>query len=284
MARDVKNIDPNNLIIIGLDEDGEGNPLEDERATWPIDENMVRNIMVYGIQLPVLIRTEAGKHYVIDGRQRVKCAREARTRQEEAGEIALKVPCLEVQAEDSRVAGIMVSANEIRQDDGILGKARKAERLMALLGEKEEVALAFGKSPKTIENWLLLLTAAPEVLEAVENNKISAQVGIDLARRPRAEQLEVLEQLLTDSPARRTPDSSSSSSSGSTSASGREKREQAGIKKGWLKKAMKTNVYENLDQDYQAVFIWFLTGHAPKDHWLDSFTFDADGEMGNSGE
>lgn len=283
MARDVKHIDPDNLVIIGLDEDSEGNPLQDERATWPIDDNMVRNIMVYGIQLPVLVRAEAGKFYVVDGRQRVKCAREAKRRQEEAGEFAVKVPCLEVQAEDSRVAGIMISTNEIRQDDSILAKARKAERLLSFVGEKEEVALAFGRGVKTIENWLLLLTADPAVLEAVESNKISAQVGIDLARRPREEQVEVLAQLLTDSPARKNSTKAESSSNGGAGGSG-EKREQAGIKKGWLRKAMKTSAYENLPEDYQAVFVWFLSGHAPKDHWLDSFTFDADGEMGTAGE
>ena len=90
MAREVHYYDPTHLIIVGLDIEEDGSPLNDERATWDVDEPMVKNIMVYGIQQPVLVRREAGKIYVVDGRQRVKAARTAASRQDGAGEFSTK--------------------------------------------------------------------------------------------------------------------------------------------------------------------------------------------------
>jgi ParB/RepB/Spo0J family partition protein len=279
MAREVKYIDPNALTIVGLDVDEEGSPLNDERATWDADENMVRNIMVFGIQQPVLVRYEAGTTYVIDGRQRVKCAREAVKRQDSAGEFATKVPCIEVKADDGRVRGIMISTNEIRQDDSVLGKARKAASLLDMVGNKEEVAAAFGRSTKTIDNWLKLLQADPKVHEAIEEGKISAHVGIELSGKSRQDQIQALDQILGGSPASSTPKPKSPASPSSPSSSSSSPKEHAGVKKGWLRKAMKTQTFQDLPQEERETLEWILLGTAPKDHWLDIFTYEADSEM-----
>jgi len=283
MSRDVKYLKPGNCFIIGLDEqlaDGQEHALSDERAAWDVDEAMVRNIMVYGIQQPVIVRYEAGKAYVVDGRQRVKAARVAAKRQAAAGEYETRVPCIEVKGDDSRVSGIMISANEIRQDDDVLTRAAKASRLLDQLGSKEEVAVAFGRTTKTIDNWMTLLTAAPEVHQAVRDGKISATVAMKLAAKPREEQLAALEQILSDSPAR-SSDSDSKSSKSSSSSSGSSTREQPGVKKGWLRKAMKTETYNNLEDDQKAVLQWILSGHIDQGHWIDAFMWGAEEEMGS---
>jgi ParB family transcriptional regulator, chromosome partitioning protein len=287
MPREVKYHDPKNLLIVGLDVDEEGSPLQDERATWEVDEAMVRNILVYGVLQPVSVRLEAGKTYVVDGRQRVKAARAAASRQDEAGEYKTKVPCIEVTGDDSRVVGIMASANEIRRDDEVLVKAAKASRMLGMCGSKEEVALAFGRSTKTVDNWLKLLSADPQVHDAIRDGKISAAVGITLSGKSRQDQILALDQILegANSPATSNGAGTSpapSSPSPSSSSSGSD-RQHPGIKKGWLRKAVKTTAYENLEPDQQAVFSWFLTGHIGKDHWLDKFTWDADEEMDSHG-
>jgi len=280
MAREVKYIDPNHLIIVGLDADEEGSPLNDERAQWEVDEPMVKNIMVYGIQQPVLVRSEAGKMYVVDGRQRVKAARVAVQRQEGAGEFSTKVPCIEVKGDDGRVSGIMVSTNEIRQDDDVLTKAAKAARLLDLVGDKEEVALAFGRSTKTLDNWTKLLAADPVVHTAIRDGKISAAVGIKLAGKTRQEQVVALDQILSAGPGTSNPKPKAKpSSAGSSSSSNDVDRTHPGIKKGWLRKAEKTDAYANLEEDQQAVISWILTGHIGKDHWLDKFTWNVDEEL-----
>jgi ParB family chromosome partitioning protein len=128
-------IDPANIHIVGLDDghDDTGantDPLYDERVAIDLDENFVRNIMVYGINSPVLCRDEAGRTVVVDGRQRVRAAREANRRFNQAGEVQLKVPVIVVNGSDRRVQGIMISANEQRQDDTVLVKAKKAVRML----------------------------------------------------------------------------------------------------------------------------------------------------------
>lgn len=280
MSREVNYYDPTHLVIVGLDVEEDGSPLNDERSTWDVDEAMVKNIMVYGIQQPVLVRQESGKTYVVDGRQRVKAARTAAHRQDEAGEYGTKVPCIEVKGDDGRVSGIMVSTNEIRQDDDILTKAAKAARLFDLVGDKEEVALAFGRSTKTIDNWTRLLTADPAVHEAIREGKISAAVGITLSAKSRQDQIQALDQILSDSPA--TTNKPKTEKSESPKKSSSPSREHPGIKKGWLRKALKTDVFANLATEDQEVLSWFLHGSAPKGHWLDDFTWKADEEMGTA--
>jgi ParB family chromosome partitioning protein len=268
MSREVMYLDPNTLTIVGLDVHDDSSPLKDDRSGWDVDESMVKNIMVYGIQLPVIVRSEAGKTYVVDGRQRVKAAREAARRQDEAGEHTTKVPCIEVKADDGRVSGIMVSTNEIRKDDEILGKARKASRLMDLVGNIEEVAIAFGRSTKTIENWLKLIQADPKVHTAIENGTISPAVGIELAGKSRQAQLEALAQLET------APGAASSSRKPKAAAAPEEddsKKEHPGIKKGWVRRAMKTEAAKALPPAQKSVLNWIIDGRAPANSWMSFF-------------
>ena len=284
MSREVKYYDPTTLVIIGLDRDEESSPLNDERSEWEVDEAMVRNIMVYGIQQPVLVRKEAGSTYVVDGRQRVKAARVAALRQDESGEFPTKVPCIEVTGDDSRVTGIMISTNEIRQDDDILIKAAKAARLFDMVGDKEEVALAFGRSTKTIDNWAKLLAADPKVHEAIRDGKISAAVGITLSGKSRQDQIVALDQILegANSPATSNPTPKAKNQSSSSSSSSSTTKEHPGIKKGWLRKALKTEAFQALPIEEQETLEWILLGHAPKGHWVDTFAFDADSEIEGS--
>ena len=280
MARETSYYDPDTLIIVGLDVDEEGHPLNDERANLEVDENMVRNIMVYGIQQDVLVRREAGKIYVVDGRQRVKAARAAAKRQGDAGEFSIKVPCKEVRGDDVRVMGIMISTNEVRTDDEVLVKAAKAARLMDTLGDKDLVANAFGRSTKTIDNWMKLLQADPQVHKAVKEGKISAAVGIKLAGKSREEQVQALDQILKEGPGTSNkPSGPKKDKMGSKPTS--PGREHPGIKKSWLRKALKTEAFERLDEDQQATIRTFLEGHAPTGHWLNSFIYDADEELGS---
>ena len=44
MAREVKYIDPATLVIVGIDCEEDGSPLNDERAAWEVAESMVKNV------------------------------------------------------------------------------------------------------------------------------------------------------------------------------------------------------------------------------------------------
>jgi len=116
-------VDPFAVVIVGLDtEDGEEHHLFDERVFTPLDTSLVKNIQVYGVQQPVLLRTVDGLSLVVDGRQRTRATRRAAELAQEAGEVAPKLPVRYVKADTKRVQGIMISTNELRQDDDVLIK------------------------------------------------------------------------------------------------------------------------------------------------------------------
>jgi ParB family transcriptional regulator, chromosome partitioning protein len=280
MASNILYVDPNEIVIIGLDEEEEGNVLNDERAQKDVSEALVRNIMFYGILQPVNVRQEAGRYFVVDGRQRVKAAREAARRQQSAGEVQVKVPCLIRQSDDMTVAGIMVSSNEIRSADAVLVKAKKAARLLSMHGDIQAVALTFGRSVKTVENWMLLVQAAPEIHQAIETGKISANVGIDIARKPREEQIEALNQILADVPGRRTEAPGEGTPVPPRSPRAPSGNSHPGLKKGWLRKAMKSDAGQALDEEHLAVLQWFLTGHCLAGTWMYDFCEEAEQLIG----
>lgn len=317
MAREIEYIDPDKLVIIGLDtDDTDDHPLFDERVFLPVNEALVKNIMVYGIQQPVIVQKSYGNVCVVDGRQRVRAAREAKQRQAEAGEYEVKVPTREAKGTDDRVMGIMVSTNEQRQDDEVLTKATKAARLLDITGDMDEVCIAFGRTKSTIQKWLLLTQADTRVHDAIRQGKISSSAAVDIARYPREEQVEVLEKLLrqtagekisaADVQAQAAEDGVIASDPSKAQATvnptatllgddddGDEQEEarpkrastsnrgqnQRGIKRTWLRRALKTDAAEDLEEEQKAVLLWFSTGESEPGTWYDDFRWAAEKEM-----
>jgi ParB family chromosome partitioning protein len=297
MAREIEYVNPNDLTIIGLDtDDRHEHPLFDERVFLSVDENLVKNIIVYGIQQPVLVRKEAGKTFVVDGRQRVRAARKAAGVADAAGEYSIKVPTRDVKADDNRVQGIMISTNELRRDDDVLAKAVKAQRLYDMVGDLDEVAIAFGRSKTTIKNWLLLVEADTRVHAAVKSGKVSVTAAVEVARLKRDEQKDVLESLITAAGGSRVSESqakaavtgsqtTAAAASAGTAKKGTTKKKsgrtanQQGIKRVWLRKALDTDVAKALTQEQKEVLNWFATGVSPKGTWFDDFRFDAEAEL-----
>jgi ParB family transcriptional regulator, chromosome partitioning protein len=297
MAREIEYVNPEDLTIIGLDtDDRHEHPLFDERVFLPVDENLVKNIIVYSIQQPVLVRKEAGKTLVVDGRQRVRAARKAASTQSSQGEYSVKVPIRDVKADDKRVQGIMISTNELRQDDDVLAKAVKAQRLFDMVGDLDEVAIAFGRSKTTIKNWLLLVEADTRVHAAVKSGKVSVTAAVEVARLKRDEQKDVLESLINAAGGSRVSESqakaavtgskvTAAAASAGTATKGTTKKKsgrtanQQGIKRVWLRKALDTDVAKALKDEQKEVLTWFATGVSPKGTWFDDFRFDAETEM-----
>jgi len=315
MAREIEYINPTDLVIVGVDtNDGPEHPLYDERCFLETSEHLVKNILVYGIQQPVLVRKEAGRTYVVDGRQRVKAARVAADRASTAGEYAVRVPTREAKGDDTRIGGIMVSTNEQRKDDTALTRAFKAVRLLDLTGNIDEVCIAFGRSKTTIKNWLSLAAADSRVHDAVRNKTISTQAAVEISKLPREEQAAALETLtrsgkkVTEAEAQKLRrDAMESTASAPTEAMaapapaqvvpfptpaapapkpkalkttgpGRQAVQQ-GIKRSWLRKALKTESGKALDADQRKVLEWFAWGKSTAGDWFDDFVMDATTEM-----
>lgn len=176
--------DPEQLKLVT----DESHHLYDPRIHLPIDEAMVKNIMVNGVIEPVIIAKEGMDVIVVDGRQRTKNAIEANKRLTAEGKEPVKVTCIIRRGDDASLFGVLISANENRQDDTPLGKADKLSRYLAMGRTEEQAAIAFGVSAVTIKTWLAMLTLSDKVKQAVDGGVISATAAVKLSNLSRPEQ------------------------------------------------------------------------------------------------
>lgn len=191
-------MDPNDLVVIGYDtDDGPEHPRYDERAQLPLDEPTILSMMVEGVLEVVLVCKNGDVVEVVDGRQRVKNAREANKRRKKEGQPPILVPCMVRKGDDASLMGVGIIANELRQDDPLSVKAAKLQRYLALRpGCEKEAAIRFGVSTQTIKNWSRLPDLDPKVVKAIEDKRIPESGGYALADLSRDEQKEALEKLL----------------------------------------------------------------------------------------
>jgi ParB family chromosome partitioning protein len=339
--------DPTKLVIVGLDtNDGDTHELYDERAMMVLDENLVKNIMAYGVLQPVIVREEAGKLLVVDGRQRVRAAREAKKQQKGAGEFEVKVPYTThgvVGADRQRLTGVMISTNEIRRTDEILVKMAKCARLKAQGASLEECAIAFGRSVVTIRQWLKLLEAHHDLLEAVRIESVAISAAHEIAKYDKADQPKVMRELqkqagrgnrVTEALAKAyradkgdstasskakatatkaTPTTTKVTQSKVTAAQTKANKangnpglseaakkllaktpattpaatpkgtkaqpRQAGVKRLWLRDALKTEAAKKLSDEQRGVLQWFATGMSDDKSWFAKFQATAEAEM-----
>lgn len=195
-------MDPNNLIIIGLDtKDDARHPLYDERIKLPLAETMVLNVAHNGVIEPVIVRKNGDRVEVVDGRQRVRAAREANKRLKKEGAALIEVPVVVRRGDDGGMLGVMISANENRVDDGVPVKLQKLQRFMALGKNEKDASIAFGVELQTIKGWLALLEAGPEVKQALASKTLSQSAAIRIAKLPREQQSEAVTAATANGPA-----------------------------------------------------------------------------------
>ena len=197
--------DPDKLVIVGLDTKADdSHPLHDSDRTGEVDESLVRNVMVHGVKVPILVRLVgargavmgSGVVEVVDGRQRVMAAREANKRLRREGSEPIRVPGLPQKGDDAELLGVMVLTNENRKDDTPLAKAKKAQRLRAAGRSDAEIGVLMGVTSKCVANWTALLSCDGKVQEAVEVGTVPADVAVKLSSMPREEQRETLTEMV----------------------------------------------------------------------------------------
>jgi len=200
---DAYRMDPNDIVLVGgngpNDVTKKAGPthLFDRRVTLPLDESMVLNIMRYSVKTPVLVTKIGPDAYCVDGRQRVRCAREANRRLVAEGKQPWLVPVMPQRGADHMLFGVMISTNEHRQDDGPITLAGKMSQFIDDLGRSmEEAEVAFGKSAQQINNYLKLLELHPKVQKMMEDGNIPASFGPEIENLPQEEQLEKVNELL----------------------------------------------------------------------------------------
>jgi ParB family transcriptional regulator, chromosome partitioning protein len=182
--------DPDVLVITT------SGPLADpDRLNTPVEDRFVQNIKTFGVREPILVRRNGTSEKtglpiteVVNGRQRVRAAREANKILKREGGEPIRVPALMVRASDEEAQAIMIFTNEIRKEDSPIVRARRSQKFMALGRSKEETANVFGTSVKTIEQWLELLELNGDVQKAIDTKEVAANVVRPLAKLPREKQ------------------------------------------------------------------------------------------------
>jgi ParB family chromosome partitioning protein len=186
------NFEPENLHLVT----DKAHPLYDERIHLPLNEAMVLNIMDQGVLEPIIVwkDPETGLSCVVDGRQRVRHTIEANKRLAKEGMPPLLVPAVTKRGSANRMSQAMVSANEIRQGDTHLGRAKKMAAAMDRGHDEKDIALMFGCSVQTVRATLPLLDATQAVKDAVETGTVTVTQARQLASlEPEAQREKVKE-------------------------------------------------------------------------------------------
>jgi len=129
--------------------------------------SLVVSIRSYGLLQPIVVRKKTDGYYEIA----------AGERRWQAAKIAglSKIPVVIIEADDKKMLLVAMMENLQRQDLNPIEKARAVKELVEKMNARqEEIAEALGLDRSTISNLIRLLTAPPEVQEAVSNGLISA--------------------------------------------------------------------------------------------------------------
>ena len=244
-------MDPDEITIIGLDtKDGPEHPLYDERIHLPIDEPLVLSLMAHGNKVPIAVRKNGDAIEAVDGRQRIRCGREANKRLNGEGKPPIRLRVIPERGSDGDMFGVLILANELRQADGPLAKAEKLKRYMAMGYSEEEAAVTFGVTKTTIKNWIALLEVDPAVRNAVEAGTLPATAASKLASLSREEQKAALKEM---------QDSGQKATVARASSKARSKKH--GVEENLApSKLILRRIVENYDSDMSDVDAEFIRG------------------------
>jgi len=188
--------EPENIIIVGLDtiEKTQDSPLYDERVEMDLPEELIASIREHGVQQNVVALEKNGKLVCVDGRQRVRAARELNRRIVEGGgnkDDLVKVPVTRYVANGVGLMGLGIALNEIRYEDPVPVKAAKLQRYLKLGRTMEDASRAFGVQIPTLQNWLSIGKLTDELQSEVNNGTLSVNDAVDLSSMDESDQQKV---------------------------------------------------------------------------------------------
>lgn len=216
---DVFEIDPQDVVIVGLDEPyadaGPEHPRYDARVKMPIDaldEVTIGTIIKHGILQPIRVAVEKHPktgdniHVVVMGRRRTILAREANKRLKEAGSSErVTLPVLAPMTArtgwvESDLEEVQIIENEHRKDDEGLVLAEKVSLFVKRRGgtpqARKDACQSFRRSLPSIESYLRLHAASEVVKKALTAGDIGITQASELAKLDASEQPVKLKELL----------------------------------------------------------------------------------------
>lgn len=146
----------------------EPNPNQPRRDFDPEElQSLAESIATHGVVQPLTVRETANGYYqIIAGERRWRAARMAELRE---------IPAVIIQADDKKVMELALIENLQRQDLNPVEEAMGYQTLMTEYGlTQEETAQRVGKSRPAVANMLRLLALSADVLDMVQEGKLSA--------------------------------------------------------------------------------------------------------------
>lgn len=186
---------PEEIVIVGIDVpsgDGVGDgPRQAEEAV--IDERFVLNVMALGVIEPVIIRRRPdGRLEAVEGRRRLRAAREANIRLAARGEDPIRVPVVLRTGTEADLVSVAFAGNEFGRGNSIMTRAWMAREYVNKGRTVEDAAARFCVDVATVKNWLALLDTAPRIQQAVAAGEIGLIGALGLGRLPPDQQGEAL--------------------------------------------------------------------------------------------
>lgn len=187
-----ENYDPSFIII----QDDPTGPFYDSRHALPVNQATVDNIVLIGVQDPIIVSEWEGKKYAIKGRQTLKCWREACKIWEQKKQPIKPIPC-HIRKVEPKIASIInVSCNEHRRNNDMMEKISTAIYQLSIGISHEDVACANDISVAQLKNWLKVDSLSAPVKKAIESGKIGVTAASKLSDLPATEQKEKLQEII----------------------------------------------------------------------------------------
>lgn len=151
-------------ISISLIDPNKGQPRKkfDEEAL----NELASSIKIHGVLQPILVVERNGRYLIVAGERRFRASKIAGLKE---------IPCLVADFNDSEIKEISIIENLQRKDLTPIEEAKAIKQLIDEFGWTQEVvAERLGKSRPAITNTLRLLNLVPEVIQMIEDGKLSA--------------------------------------------------------------------------------------------------------------
>ncbi len=151
-------------ISISLIDPNKGQPRKkfDEEAL----NELASSIKLHGVLQPILVVERNGRYLIVAGERRFRASKIAGLKE---------IPCLVADFNDSEIKEISIIENLQRKDLTPIEEAKAIKQLIDEFGWTQEVvAERLGKSRPAITNTLRLLNLVPEVIQMIEDGKLSA--------------------------------------------------------------------------------------------------------------
>lgn len=193
-------LDPNELTLV-VDP---SHKLFDERVFLDLEEEKILAAMEHGVGGVIEVVKEDDRLLVVSGRQRTKYLREANKRLAEQGLPPKTLRAVLLRSSEGPrkapstidMTGAMIRENALRTDLTPLQKGSLASRLIDLLKQEgrtdqealEDASKQFGVTVQRIKDWTKVDSFAPEVKQAIEDRKISADSALKVFRNVPAEE------------------------------------------------------------------------------------------------